>query len=135
MPFFFESLSHLSWTKPKSWDRLRPMLSKAPAFIRLSTTFLFTFLESTRLQKWVNDEKPPHSSLALRMLSRAASPTPLMPSSPYLILPSTMVKTFALSLTSGGRMATPLSLHSVMYLMRLSVSFTSFVRMAAMKGR
>ena len=83
----------------------------------------------------MNDVKPPHSSRALRMLSRAASPTPFMPSSPYLILSPTMVKTFALSLTSGGRMTTPFSLHSVIYLIRLSVSFTSFVRIAAMKGR
>ena len=43
------------------------------------------------------------SCLAPRMLSRAASPTPLIPRRPYLILSPTMVNTLALSLMSGGR--------------------------------
>ena len=111
------------------------MLSKAPALIRHSTTFLFTFLESTRLQKWVNDEKPPDSPLAPRMLSRAASPTPLIPSRPYRILSPTMVNDFGALVDVGrqdGNAALP-ALGDVP--IRLSVSFTSFVRMAAMKGR
>ncbi|OQC48634.1 MAG: hypothetical protein BWX58_01101 [Deltaproteobacteria bacterium ADurb.Bin026] len=120
--------SRIMWS---TCDLLSPIESKQPAFARLSSTFLFAFLESISLRNCAKDLKPPSSSLNNKIWSIAASPTFLMPDKPYRIFFSPRIEKYLpLWFMSGGKIFMPFSLHSVMYLISLSVLFTSLESIA-----
>ncbi len=111
-----------------------PSESKAPAFIRLSITFLFTFLESTLCRKFAIEVKSPSLSLDSMMDSMAAAPAPFTASRPNRIeLPITL-NSCPDWLISGGSIDMPISRHSLIDLTILSVLSMSALRFAAMNS-
>ena len=117
-----------------SWERFILVESKAPHLIRLSITFLFTFLKSTFLQKSNIKANLPEDSLAEIIASIAASPTFFIAARPNLIPSSTMVNCLLLSFTSGGSILMPIDLHSLIYLTILSVLPISLVSKEAINS-
>ena len=123
-----------SWIKDMALARVIPRESKAPAFIRFSSTFLFTFLVSTLLRKSSMDRKGPFLSLVSRIDSMAAEPTPLTASSPNLMeLPITL-NSLPLRFMSGGRICMDIFLHSAIKWTILSVLSISVLRVAAINS-
>ena len=114
-----------------SCDRLAPVVSNAPLLMRDSIALLLTFLRSTRLQKSNIELYLPLSCLFVITDSIADSPIFFMATHPNLIALPETVKSIALSLTSGGSIEIPISLHSRIPAVILSILPISHVNMAA----
>ena len=95
-----------------SWERWAPNVSKAPHLTRASRRRLFMAWQGTLMTKSWKSVKGPVFFRSLIICFTAASPTFLMPASPKRILSPTAVKFTKDSLTSGGSMGMPISLHT-----------------------
>src|SRR5215471_15690638 len=111
--------------------RFGSILLKALVLMRLSTTCLLTVRRSTRSQKSKSDL----NGLLATIDVIAVSPTFLIAARPKRMPFGVGVKFTSLELMSGGRIAMPMSRHSLMYFTTLSVLLRSLVSRAAMKYR
>src|SRR4030065_218648 len=109
---------------------LSAILSKTPAFIKLSKDFLLRSLELVLVRKSSIEMKGPFAFLSLTTTSTILEPTFLIAESPNLIwfFFGTTLKKVQLSFMSGGRTVRPIFLHSSIRIAILSTSFLSEVK-------
>ena len=130
-----ERLSRSTGTICRMARRLQPMLSKAPARIRFSSVRRFISEEYIREQKSSKEENRPFVFRSETSELITFRPIPLIATSPKRMFSPETVKSGPDSLTSGGRRAIPIALHSAIYSAIFTLLSSTLVRRAAMYSR